>query len=65
MGITVDKNKVVTFTAQTEQLVNTSIDANPNQYKLNDLVIYGIFKRLYSRQGGDGNPLIYALKGQR
>lgn len=65
MGITVDHNKVVTFTSRTEQLVNTSIDANPNQYKLNDLVVYGIFKRLYSRQGGDGNPLIYALKGQR
>lgn len=65
MGITVDQNKIVKFTSQTEQLVNTSIDANPNQYKLNDLVVYGIFKRLYSRQGGDGNPLIYALKGQR
>ena len=65
MGITVDQNKIVKFTSQTEQLVNTSIDANPNQYKLNDLMVYGIFKRLYSRQGGDGNPLIYALKGQR
>lgn len=65
MGITVDQNKIVKFTSRTEQLVNTSIDANPNQYKLNDLVVYGIFKRLYSRQGGDGNPLIYALKGQR
>ena len=62
MGITVDQNKIVKFTSQTEQLVNTSIDANPNQYKLNDLMVYGIFKRLYSRQGGDGNPLIYALK---
>ena len=65
MGITVDQNKIVKFTSQTEQLVNTSIDANPNQYKLNDLMVYGIFKRLYSRQGGDGNPLIDALKGQR
>ena len=66
MGITVDKNKNVTFTSLTEQLVNTSIDANPNQHKLNNLVVYSVFKRLYSRQRtGDGNPLIYALKGQR
>ena len=65
MGITVDDNKVVTFTSETEQLVNTSLDANPNHHKLNDLIVHSVFKRLYSRQGGDGNPLIYALKGQK
>jgi hypothetical protein len=65
LGITVDDKKVVTFTSDTEQLVNTSLDANPNYHKLNDLIVHSVFKRLYSRQGGDGNPLIYALKGQK
>ncbi|WP_180066147.1 hypothetical protein [Acinetobacter sp. YH16037] len=65
MGIHVNDNKVVTFTSETEQLVNTSLDANPNHHKLNDLIVHSVFKRLYSRQGGDGNPLIYALKGQK
>jgi len=65
LGITVDDNRVVTFTSETEQLVNTSLDANPNYHKLNDLIVHSVFKRLYSRQGGDGNPLIYALKGQK
>ena len=67
LGITVDDNKVVSFTSETEQLVNTSLDANPNYHKLNnsDLIVHSVFKRLYSRQGGDGNPLIYALKGQK
>ena len=65
MGILVNDNKVVTFTSETEQLVNTSLDANPNHHKLNDLIVHAVFKRLYSRQGGDGNPLIYALKGQK
>lgn len=65
MGITVDDNRVITFTSETEQLVNTSLDANPNYHKLNDLTVHSVFKRLYSRQGGDGNPLIYALKGQK
>ena len=65
LGILVNDNKVVTFTSETEQLVNTSLDANPNHHKLNDLIVHSVFKRLYSRQGGDGNPLIYALKGQK
>ena len=65
MGILVNDNKVVTFTSETEQLVNTSLDANTNHHKLNDLIVHAVFKRLYSRQGGDGNPLIYALKGQK
>ena len=64
LGILVNDNKVVTFTSETEQLVNTSLDANPNHHKLNDLIVHSVFKRLYSRQG-DGNPLIYALKGQK
>ena len=67
LGITVDDNKVVTFTSETEQLVNTSLDDNPNFHKLNNsrLIVHSVFKRMYSRQGGDGNPLIYALKGQK
>lgn len=65
LGILVNDNKVVTFTSETEQLVNTSLDANPNHHNLNDLIVHSVFKRLYSRQGGDGNPLIYALKGQK
>ncbi len=65
LGITVDDNKVVTFTSETEQLVNTSLDDNPNHHKLHDLIVHSVFKRLYSRQGGDGNPLIYALKGKK
>jgi phosphoribosylpyrophosphate synthetase len=65
LGITVNDNKVVAFTSETEQLVNTSLDTNPNSHKLNNLIVHSVFKRLYSRQGGDGNPLIYALKGQK
>jgi hypothetical protein len=65
LGITVDDNKIVTFTPDTEQLVNTSLDANPHYHNLNGLIVHSVFKRLYSRQGGDGNPLIYALKGQK
>ena len=51
LGILVNDNKVVTFTSETEQLVNTSLDANPNHHKLNDLIVHSVFKRLYSRQG--------------
>lgn len=65
MGIAVDENGVVTFTSQIEQLVDTSTTSNPNKYKLNGLVIHSVFKRLYKRDGGDGNHLIYALKAQK
>lgn len=66
MGITVDKHKVVRFDPTSEQLVSTSIAANPSSNRLNGLLIYGAFKRLYNKEGdrkdSDGNPLIYALK---
>ncbi|CAI3155028.1 phosphoribosyltransferase [Acinetobacter pittii] len=68
MGITVDQNKVVRFDPTSEQLVSTSIHANPISNRMNDLLIYGVFKRLYNRDGdrrdSDGNPLIYALKNK-
>lgn len=68
MGITVDENKVVCFDPLGEQLVSTSIAANPGSNRINGLLIYGVFKRLYNKEGdrkdSDGNPLIYALKGK-
>lgn len=68
MGITVDNNKVVCFDPTSEQLVSTSIAANPSSNRFNGLLVYGVFKRLYNREGdrndSDGNPLIYALKNK-
>lgn len=68
MGITVDEHKVVRFDPTSEQLVSTSIAANPSSNRFNGLLIYGAFKRLYNkesdRKDSDGNPLIYALKNK-
>lgn len=70
MGINIDENKLVTFDEQREQFVNTSMASNPTSVRVNELLVYGIFKRLYARNNSgtpdsDGNPLIYAIKAKK
>lgn len=65
-GIEVDANGNVFMTDKHEKLVDTSVDNNPTV--LTDFVpninVWSIFKRK-DDDWGDGNPLLYALKGEK
>lgn len=65
-GIDVDANGNVLMTDKHERLVDTSITNNPTL--LTDFVpnihVWSIFKRK-DDDWGDGNPLLYALKGEK
>jgi len=66
-GIDIDRDKkIVSFTKKHEDNVDTSIETNPtfDITTVNGVQIWSIFKRKNSSRG-DGNPLIYALKGER
>ncbi|ALG68058.1 phosphoribosyltransferase family protein [Beggiatoa leptomitoformis] len=63
MGIDVSPNKVVTFNATHNRLVNTNIEQIPMEHEITGCKISCIFQRRKS-SSGDGNPLIYALKGK-
>ncbi len=64
LGIEVSKTKVVSINERHEHGVDTSIDGNPSIGKLGNLPLVHVFSR--NQRGnvpGDGNPMIYALKG--
>lgn len=67
-GIDVDYVKrTVSFNDKHEECVDTSIDNNPtcDTSTIRGVKIYSIFKRKDSPHSiGDGNPLLYALKGE-
>ncbi|MBK5073622.1 phosphoribosyltransferase [Budviciaceae bacterium CWB-B4] len=66
MGIDVN-NRIVTYSDIHEKIVITSVNKNPKISRIgkqNKLFVYSIFTRVRSNEiRGDGNPLIYALKG--
>lgn len=67
MGIDIFKG-VVTFNSNHERAVSTSIASNPKIKQVymkgynTGILVYSIFKRMKTKEKGDGNPLIYALK---
>ena len=65
-GIDVDIiRKTVSFNPNHENNVDTSISLNPTYDNINGIDVISIFKRKMSPTSGigDGNPLVYALKG--
>ncbi|HAV2277468.1 TPA: hypothetical protein JHK27_003068 [Serratia marcescens] len=67
MGVDVSHNRIVTFNAEHDHRVVTSIDKNPKIKRIGKnpkVTVFSIYRRTktgdYER---DGNPLIYALKG--
>lgn len=70
MGLSISDTFEVLFDPDRELRLNTSIDSNPQSRRYSDVLTYSIFLRLHSRSNyqdnkGDGNPLIYALKGMK
>ena len=66
MGIRVDNTKVVSINDAHEEGVDTSIQNNPTVARLQGLEVHHIFRRNgRGERRDDGNPLNYALKGQR
>lgn len=68
MGLSISQSLEVFFDSERELRLNTSISSNPQSRRYSGVLTYSIFLRLHSRsnyqdQRGDGNPLIYALKG--
>lgn len=65
MGIDVDANKVVTFSAIHEHRVVTDPARPVPRVRYGPLEVVSIFRRqLTAHDTDDGNPLIYALKGK-
>jgi hypothetical protein len=64
LGIDVNENRV-TINFNHEKLINTSTETNPTIRQLDKLSVYSVFQRKKHRSKGDGNPLIYAMKGIR
>lgn len=64
MGINV-AGKTVSYTDVHQQLVNTDPTSNPSFTVIRKLTIHSIFRReRHNSLSGDGNPLMYALKGK-
>jgi hypothetical protein len=65
VGIDVSDNKVVTYNADHQQRVITSLKG-AHEIDLGEVRVSSIFsRRKTGRDERDGNPLIYALKGMR
>ena len=67
-GIDFDKKSMtVWFTPTEEKYVDTSLENNPTIDKeiMTDVEVWSIFRRAKDGKKDDGNPLIYALKGER
>lgn len=67
-GIDFDKKTMtVWFTPTEERYVDTSLENNPTMDSeiMTDVEVWSIFKRTKDGRKDDGNPLIYALKGER
>lgn len=63
MGLNIFDDNTVGYDDSHHRRVNTSLDTNPTQNKLGDILVRHVFRR--NRIGDkdrDGNPLIYALK---
>src|SRR5262245_13716827 len=62
MGLILD-GKVVHVTNDHEELVDTSVAANPRLYKVGRFEVYALLRRKkHDTFSYDGNPLIYAIK---
>lgn len=67
-GIGFDKKTMtVWFTPTEEKYVDTSLENNPTSDKdlMTGVEVWSIFKRAKDGNRDDGNPLIYALKGEK
>lgn len=67
-GIDFDKNTMkVWFTPDKEEYVDTSLQNNPTLDKelIPNVNVWSLFKRKKGEKRDDGNPLIYALKGEK
>ena len=67
-GIDFDKKTMkVWFTPTEEKYVDTSLENNPTIDKeiMTDVEVWSIFRRAKDGKKDDGNPLIYALKGEK
>lgn len=65
-GIDYNKDtKTVKFNSKHEKGVDTSIESNPTEHEVFGHPVISIFKRNKTDDKGDGNPLIYALKGMK
>ena len=63
VGINVIKNAVQLDDTH-QKRVNTSPDDNPTQVELEGITVHYVFTRSkFNNETGDGNPLIYAMKG--
>ena len=65
-GIDFDvETKTVSFNPSHEENVDTSLENNPTKDEelIPGIPVWSIFKRKRGN-GGDGNPLLYALKGE-
>lgn len=63
-GIDIDNiKKIIKFNNSHEDNTDTSEYLNPTYYKIKDINVISIFKRKQNLDKNDGNPLIYALKG--
>ena len=69
MGIEVRQylgKREVLHTSHHQNLVDTSVSRSPYRQRAGDLTVWSIFRRRKARGGdGDGNPLVYALKGMK
>ena len=68
-GINIDReNRVIEYDPSHQDNVDTSVENNPiiNKQIVNGVEVWSIFQRKQMTDGtkGDGNPLIYALKGE-
>lgn len=59
------KSMTVWFTPTDERYVDTSLENNPTMDKeiMTDVEVWSIFRHAKDGNKDDGNPLIYALKG--
>ena len=65
-GLDIDRaSRTISFNPEHEENVDTSLENNPtrNNQIVPDIDVWSIFKRKRGYDG-DGNPLIYALKGE-
>lgn len=64
MGIDISVKNEVAYTNAHQKLINCNPSSNPRKIQIQNLEIHCAFQRVPSRGApGDGNPLMYALKG--